>query len=107
MTELSQFRAVKDKFFASDPHSPLTPRQKRDFLGLDYYPENPDLRIEIPLEVLPDAELVQIQTSTGDIQVYNRLGKIHYEVTGEPAELMIFENDFGLFLPFVDSMAGI
>jgi len=107
MTELSKFRNAKDDFFANDPHSPLTPAQKRDFQGLDYYPENPDLQLEIDIEELEGEDPVQIQTSTGDIQVYEGAGKIHFEVDGSPAELTIFENEYGLFLPFVDSMAGV
>jgi uncharacterized protein (DUF1684 family) len=106
MTELSQFRAAKDEFFSNDPHSPLTTAQKQDFQGLDYYPENPDLRLEIAIEEFEGEEQVQIQTSTGDIQVYTRLGKIHFEVEGEPAELTVYENEYGLFLPFVDSRAN-
>jgi uncharacterized protein (DUF1684 family) len=106
MTQISQFRAAKDDFFANDPHSPLTPEQKREFHGLDYYPENPDLRLEIPIEKFQQVETIRMQTSTGDIQDYTREGMIHFEVDGDDAELTIFRNDHGLFLPFVDSMAG-
>jgi uncharacterized protein (DUF1684 family) len=106
ITELRQYRAAKDDFFANDPHSPLTSGQKDDFQGLDYYPVNPDLRLEIAMEALAEKETVQLQTSTGDIQVYEKAGKIHFEIDGDPAELTIYRNEYGLFLPFVDSLAG-
>ena len=40
MTELEAFRAEKDDFFGSHPQSPLTREQKKDFNGLNYFPEN-------------------------------------------------------------------
>jgi uncharacterized protein (DUF1684 family) len=107
MTEITQFRAAKDAFFANDHHSPLTAAQKQGFQGLDYYPENSDLRIEVSLEAFDEAKTIQIQTSTGDIQVYTRLGVIQFDVEGELAELTVFENEHGFFLPFVDSMANV
>lgn len=106
MTTLSQFRIAKDNYFKTDPHSPLTADQVATFQGLRYFPENEELRFELPVEELDSQEEVQVQTSTGDIQVYNRLGKIHFEVEGQSAELSIFSNEYGLFLPFVDNLAG-
>jgi uncharacterized protein (DUF1684 family) len=107
MTELTQFRIAKNDFFANHPQSPLTPTQKRKFHGLEYYPENPALRLEVEIEDHPDKEPIQIQTSTGELQIYKRVGIIQFQVDGSPAELTIFENEHGLFLPFADSMAGV
>ena len=47
-----------------------------------------------------------IQTSTGDVQIFQRFGKVHFSVDGEPATLTLFSNEHGYFLPFVDSLAG-
>jgi len=106
MNELTQFRAAKDDFFANDPHSPLTPNQKAGFQGLNYFPENPDLRIEILVQPFETQDEIQIQTSTGDVQVYTRYGRIQFDVGGESGELTVYANDYGLFMPFVDSLAG-
>jgi uncharacterized protein (DUF1684 family) len=106
MNELSHFRAAKDDFFENDPHSPLTLGQRVSFDGLNYFPENPALRLDLPIDDFETKETIQIQTSTGDVQVYHRYGKIHFEVDGEPAELTIYHNEHGLFLPFIDSLAG-
>jgi uncharacterized protein (DUF1684 family) len=107
MSDLINFRTGKDQYFANDPYSPLTPQQKADFKGLQYFPENPVLRFHLPLEKTDQHGDVEIQISNGDIQVYNRYGVIHFEVNGEPANLTIFANEYGLFLPFVDSLAGV
>lgn len=106
MNPLTQFRASKDDFFAHNPRSPLTKEQKKHFQGLDYFPENLNLRLELPLEKPENAESIQIQTSTGHIQEYTRFGMIHFQVDGQTANLTVFAHEYGLFLPFVDSLAG-
>jgi hypothetical protein len=106
MTELEQVRKHKDDFFANDPHSPLEPEQKETFQGLNYYPENEALRLEIDIEPLDDQELVDLPTSTGDIKTYKRYGRFSFPVNGEQAELTLFASPHGYFLPFVDANAG-
>ena len=105
MSELDEFRAEKDEFFRESPHSPLLPEQQAGFAGLSYFPENPDLRLAVEVKHLPDDE-IQIQTNTGAVQTYRRYGRFKFEVEGRPAELTIFENENGYFLPFADSLAG-
>jgi len=106
MTELDDFRTEKNEFFGRHPQSPLTPEQKSGFVGLRYFPENEDLRLEVKVELLPDEKPIQMQTTTGDVQVYIRHGKFQFHVDGRAAELTIFRNQNGYFLPFVDSLAG-
>jgi hypothetical protein len=106
MTELDTYRLEKDAFFESDSQSPLTTEQKEAFVGLKYYPENANLRLEIAAaEPLP-GERIEMQTSTGDVQAYKRHCRLHFHVEGVPAELTIYEGPHGYFLPFVDSSAG-
>ena len=106
MTQLSEFRQEKDQFFVSDPQSPLTPEQKRDFRGLSYFPENPDLRLKVPVEAFPEKETIQMQTSTGGVQRYTRYGKFGFMVDDQEVELTLYANQHGFFLPFADALAG-
>lgn len=106
MSTLEEHRKLKDEFMAQDPHSPLTPEQKENFTGLNYFPENPDLRLEIDPAPFEEQQKVQMQTSTGDVQTYTRYGRFSFEVDGQPAELTLFASPHGFFLPFVDSQAG-
>jgi uncharacterized protein (DUF1684 family) len=106
MTELDTFRAQKDLFFREDDQSPLTPEQRRDFDGLKYFPEDPGMRLEVEAEILPQRDRVEMQTSTGEVQVYFRHGRFRFQAGGQDAELTIFEGPGGFFLPFVDSLAG-
>ncbi len=106
MSELQAFRSEKDDFFKNNPQSPLTREQRREFKGLAYFPENPDLRLEAKAEDLPEKERIEMQTSSGDVQSYVRHSRIRFPVEGEQVELTIYENENGFFLPFVDSLAG-
>ena len=105
MTELESFRAEKDKFFGKDPHSPLTADEKRHFRGLNYFPENPALRLAVTVEEYARKEVVSMQTSTGALQTYNRYGRFKFSVEGQEAELTIYSGEHGFFLPFVDALA--
>ena len=106
MSELIEFRIEKDEFFRRHPQSPLTPEQRLGFTGLQYFPENEELRLEVIVEPLKDLEPMQMQTSTGGVQSYIRYGRFRFQVDGENAELTIYQNENGYFLPFVDSLAG-
>lgn len=105
MSDLTHFRAEKDQFFKFDDRSPLSNEQKASFLGLAYYPENPALKMELPLERLPEAQQVLLGTSTGEERTYFLIGKVHFEVNGKPASLQVYEDDYGYFLPFSDASA--
>ena len=106
MSKLKSLRADKDRFFAADPHSPLTPEQKRDFHGLNYFPENPALRLVVTVEEFQKKDQIQMQTTTGDVQAHARFGRFKFTVEGQEAELTIYADPNGFFLPFVDSLAG-
>ncbi|MBL8100911.1 MAG: DUF1684 domain-containing protein [Anaerolineales bacterium] len=106
MSELDAFRAEKDEFFGSHPQSPLTREQRMDFRGLQYFPENDALRLEVKVEEFEDKQTFEMQTSTGDVQVYEKFGKFRFLVDGNEAELTIYRSQHGFFLPFVDTLAG-
>jgi uncharacterized protein len=106
MSELDDFRAEKDAFFKNHFQSPLSQEQKRDFNGLNYFPEDEALRLEVKAELLNDSKPMLMQTSTGGAQEYIRYGRFKIQVDGQEAELTIYESEHGFFLPFVDSLAG-
>ena len=90
MTELDEFRAQKDHFFKIHPHSPLTPEQQQTFEGLNYFPENPALRLVVAIEEFADQEAIVMQTSTGDVREYTRYGRLRFSVDGQDVELSAF-----------------
>jgi hypothetical protein len=106
MIKLEAFRTEKDQFFGSHPQSPLMPEQKRRFRGLDYFPENPALRLEVTVDEFPHKDSIEMQTTTGGVQTYVRYGKFKFRVDGQEAELTLYAGPHGYFLPFIDSLAG-
>ncbi len=106
MDDYEQMRQEKDEFFKHEHYSPLNAAQKKVFTSLQYFPPNPDLRLEVPLEPFQNPETIQMQTTTGDLRDFVRLGKVQFSVAEVPAELTIYMNDSGYFLPFVDLLAG-
>jgi len=107
MSQLDQFRAQKDDFFLHDWQSPLTPEQRREFTGLQYYPENPALCLTLPIEPYADQTLVTMQTSTGGAREYVKYGQFSFEINGGSATLQVYQDPDGeyFFLPFVDATA--
>ena len=106
--ELKRFRAEKDRVFASDPHSPLTPEQRSAFRGLAYFAENPQLVIHASVDRDIEPGDVTMGTTAGDEQTYRRYGLVRFNVDGQPAQLVLYasEDSDELFLPFRDATSG-
>jgi len=107
MSDLTHMRKHKDHFFKSDPHSPLSASQKRAFTGLEYYAEQPVLRFDVELDRPKQWDQVLMQTSTGEIREYSKLGTFSFETDGQQDSLTVYGSDDGdAFVPFVDSTSG-
>ena len=110
MSDLSHFRKAKDEFLAKDHHSPLTPQQRGSFGGLDYYPENCDLRYVLKIEEFPDRDKkeTEIVTSTGESRSQVGWGSLSFSVDGETVSLTVYRGADGgeFFLPFGDTTNG-
>ena len=109
MSELTDFRRNKDEFMARDHQSPLADDQQAAYSGLSYFDEDPGLRFELEVREFDAREVIEMQTSTGDMASYLRWGKIAFEVEGKPVELTIYKEPHGgeVFLPFADATSGI
>ncbi|NDJ55271.1 MAG: DUF1684 domain-containing protein [Chloroflexi bacterium] len=108
MSELTQFRESKDRYFKFDHHSPLLPEQQKRFGGLNYFDANPDLHFVLSIETYDDHQIVVMATSTGGAAEFLRYGKITFEVEAETASLTVYvsQNGGGFFLPFTDATTG-
>ena len=99
-------RQEKDSFFKTSAYSPLTPEQQDRFDGLRYYPPNPDMDLTVTVERLAEGAPFQMETTSGDVQQYQRYGRFSFEVDGESVSLTIYAGQHGYFLPFADANAG-
>ncbi len=108
MSDLEQFRQMKDDFFKNHFQSPLNAEQKKNFAGLNYFPENDALRFTLILERYPNPEPLQMQTSKGELRDYFRVGQIRFPVNGVETTLQVYESQDHpdeYFIPFVDATA--
>lgn len=105
MSQLQQFRDSKDDEFRNPDTTPLEPEQLRKFIGLDYFPENENLRMELPLSRYNTAEMITLTTSTGADREYFRVGEARFTYNSVECVLHIYEDDFGFFVPFTDLTA--
>jgi hypothetical protein len=64
------------------------------------------LQLEVEVSEFPLKDSIEMQTTTGDIQVYQRYGRFRFTVDGQEAELTLYLGEFGYFLPFIDNLAG-
>lgn len=106
MNKYIQFRAEKDEFFETHPQSPLTPEQKHNFEGLNYYPPDPALHFKVVVETFDVQDELKMQTTTGDLRTFIRYGIVYFTVGEEEFSLTVYSNEHGFFIPFVDSQAG-
>jgi uncharacterized protein (DUF1684 family) len=109
MSELTDFRKTKDDIFGTDPQSPFNDDQKKTFTGLNYFPEDPELRFDLSLEKVEEPEQIIMATSTGDEQEYLHVGQIRFVVQGQLAALQVYVSVTGgdYFIPFVDATAPV
>lgn len=108
VSELKSFRAEKDQVFAQDPNSPLTPEQRREFHGLNYFDENPRLVITASVDRNVEPGEVRMSTTGGDEQIYQRYGVVRFRVDNQPAQLLLYSSDDSdeLFIPFRDATSA-
>jgi uncharacterized protein (DUF1684 family) len=119
--EITQSRRRKDRFFGA-PHSPHSPipydDRSRGFAGLSYYPPNLAFRVQALLVPFRQQGLVELGTTTGEIQSQIRYAELRFRL-GEP-ELRLtgfldahyqehhhgHEHGVELFVPFRDTTSG-
>ena len=110
--EISQHREYYKQEFLTNPRSPL---RAQDTALLDFYPPDPNWRIQTRFERTPDAQPFDMQTYSGQTRKYVRYGIAYFEINGQPQQLSLYQNlqlakseeyrDY-LFLPFKDHTNG-
>ena len=106
MSKLDSYRKRRNQYFLKHPNSPLSDDQKKNFQGMNYFPENPDLDLVVEVELYEPQDKVQLDTTTGEARDFSRYGRFRFEVEGQEVELTIYSGDKGYLLPFKDSLAG-
>jgi hypothetical protein len=105
---LALIREARDRWFATDPRSPLTPEQKQTFRGMRYFDEDPSLCLRLEVEVFPMLELVELDMSDGSRHSYHRWGRVRFAVHGQSVSLVVYRDPIShrIVLPFHDAERG-
>jgi uncharacterized protein (DUF1684 family) len=108
-----EWRKERDEFFRSHQRSPLTPREKRNFKGLNYYPFDPQYlflgQIErYILHINNPKYYATFLTNRGINKRYIRYGKFHFNLDGKEYTIEVYKSILSdmLFIPFKDRTNG-
>ena len=110
-----EWRKERDEFFKTHERSPLTPKQKKVFEGLKYYPFNPRYIFSGQIEryhfyINDPNYYVILSTNKGTSKRYIRYGRFNFRINDNDKEYAIeiyksILSDF-LLIPFNDKTNG-
>ena len=105
----ARFVEARDELFKTHPQSPLSSEQKEAFVGLSYYPYDPDYRFELEPELNVEPETFEIPLRDDGAVRIRRVATVTLPLK-TPAETLTNLSLFwvtgyggGLFLPFRDA----
>jgi len=101
------WRAGRDRLFRTHPQSPLTPDDPMRATGVPYWPYDPDLRFELPLEPSAPRELT-LPTDGDSLTRMQRVGHVRLPAPVDATLDVWWLHQYagGLFLPVRDGTAG-
>jgi uncharacterized protein (DUF1684 family) len=115
-SELEEYRAEKDQFFAEHRQSPIPEADREEFEGLTYYDPDPSFRVAARVEPAEGEDTIELEMTQGEPQEYERVAKLVFELDGEEQELYGYEqadphddaedDTTTLFVPFRDGTTG-
>jgi uncharacterized protein len=100
------WRAGRDRLFREHPQSPLESDSPLRDTGLPYWPYDPALRFDVPLEPAEPEERAIESSSDGTIRL-RRVGQVSLATIGARLDVWwLAQYAGGLFLPLRDGTAG-
>ena len=104
-------REETNRFFLTDPDSPVPPVARDALLPLPYYPINPAFIVPAALRVTENRPVYEMPTSTGVLRRMQLAGVLEFTLQGELRSLGAFVEEGApldqLFVPFADLTTGI
>ena len=108
-----EWRRERDEFFENHQRSPLSPKEKKNFKGLKYYPFDARYLFSGEIErfvlhINNPKYYATFLTNKGVNKRYIRYGKIHFNLNGKECLLEIYKSILSdsLFIPFKDKTNG-
>lgn len=108
---LVEMRIEKNEQFTAAESSPLPADKMADFVGLNYYFPQAELRFRTPFIAEAGADTVALTKRKGNVVKYIRRGTVQFSHAGQEYSLPVFgpTNTSGgnyLWLPFTDVSSG-
>jgi uncharacterized protein (DUF1684 family) len=108
-----EWKKERDEFFKNHARSPLTPKEKKNFKGLYYYPFDPQYvsygQIERFIFHIENPKYyATFLTNKGTNKRYLRYGKFRFNLNGKEYAVEIYKSILSdnLFIPFKDLTNG-
>ena len=102
------WRRRRDELFGSHPQSPLPPGDPLRTSGLPYWPYDPELRFELPLQPPPEASQLAVPTDRDGTTQMRLIGRLELPSPLNASLDVWWLRQYagGLFLPLRDGTAG-
>lgn len=101
-------REEKDEFMRTSDDSPF---KGKEFLSLKYYPADPAYKVMANVKQLETRELLELTTSDGKKEQYQKFATVEFEIKGERQQLTLLRQagpgmQSVTFLAFADATSG-
>jgi uncharacterized protein (DUF1684 family) len=103
---LTDYRATRDRLFATHPESPIAAADRATFPGLAYWPYDPALRFDVPVDSGVERFRIELPMSRDEAVVAERVGRIRLPFGALDVFWLVLYGG-GVFLPFGDATAGV
>jgi uncharacterized protein len=105
---VEQSRQEKDRSFRVASNSPLPAEEKLTFTALNYFPVDPQYRVEATYEPVAEPDTVWLAMTKGEREAYVRHARASFEQEGRRQTLVLFRrtDPQELFVPFTDKTNG-
>ncbi|UTW61351.1 DUF1684 domain-containing protein [bacterium SCSIO 12741] len=107
--DLAEHRKETHEHMLSDK-SPIPEEERKNFLGLNYYPGNPQFAVRAKFDVLFNGEVITFETNTDRRPRYQKYARMDFLIGDTACTLFAYKaldhEEEGLFVPFTDLTNG-
>ncbi len=113
--EIKQFQYELNVEYNNPKTSPLTKEDLKTFKSLEFFPIDKKYQVKATLKLTPDSPIMEMQTTTTEIQLYKKFAIATFQLDGKEFNLSLYKSqdlmqnpEFYnyLFLPFNDLSNG-